>query len=193
MTRTTLGELDWPVRTKRLVIRLATAQDAAATFAIRTQADVARWLGSRPLDADAYAERFGQPDMLASTLVAEVEGVVICDLMISVEDAWAQAEVREQAAGAQADLGWVLDPAHAGRGLATEAVRAQLGICFDGLGLHRVIATCFAENEPSWRLMERVGMRREAATRKDSLHADGTWRDCYTYALLDEEWVARSS
>ena len=193
MARTTLDELEWPVRTERLTIRPATRDDAGVTFAIRTRPDVARWLGSRPLDADAYAERFRRPEMLASTLVAELEGVVVCDLMVSVEDAWAQAEVRDQAVGAQADLGWVLDPGHAGRGLATEAVRAQLGICFDGLGLHRVVATCFAENEPSWRLMERVGMRREAATRKDSLHADGTWRDCYQYALLDEEWAARTS
>jgi RimJ/RimL family protein N-acetyltransferase len=52
-----------------------------------------------------------------------------------------------------------------------------------------VEAYCFAENEPSWRLMERVGMRREAHTVADGLHRDGTWRDGLAYALL--AWAAR--
>ena len=47
---------------------------------------------------------------------------------------------------------------------------------------------CFAANEPSWRLMERVGMRREAHNVKDSLHRDHGWQDGYVYALLADEW-----
>ena len=34
-------------------------------------------------------------------------------------------------------------------------------VCFVDLGLRRVTANCFADNEASWRLMERLGMRRE--------------------------------
>ena len=78
-----------------------------------------------------------------------------------------------------------------GQGLATEAVRALLGICFDQLGLRRVVAACFTENEPSWRLMERVGMRREAHHVADSLHRDHGWSDEYVYALLADEWRSR--
>ncbi|MEQ4497933.1 GNAT family N-acetyltransferase, partial [Nocardioides kribbensis] len=89
-------------------------------------------------------------------------------------------------------LGWVLDPAYGGQGLATEAVGALLGVCFDALGLRRVVADCFADNTPSWRLMERVGMRREAHTVGDSLHRSRGWLDGLTYALLAEEWRDRS-
>ena len=49
-------------------------------------------------------------------------------------------------------------------------------------------ANCFAANEPSWRLMERLGMRREAHAVRDSLHRSGEWMDGLTYALLAEEW-----
>ena len=49
-------------------------------------------------------------------------------------------------------------------------------------------ASCFAANTASYRLMERVGMRREAHTVKDALHPSGEWMDGYSYALLADEW-----
>ena len=73
-----------------------------------------------------------------------------------------------------------------GRGYATEAVRALLDIAFDGLGLRRVTAACFADNDASWRLMERVGMRRETYTVRDA-HRSGDWLDGMVYALLADE------
>jgi RimJ/RimL family protein N-acetyltransferase len=84
----------------------------------------------------------------------------------------------------------VLDPAYTGHGYATEAVREMLRFCFEDLGLRRVIANCFADNSTSWRLMERVGMRREAHAVRDSLHRSGKWLDGYTYALLADEWLS---
>ena len=138
---------------------------------------------------------------LALFLVTSIAGRVWCgytcpqtvwtDLMIAVEDAWAQTEVRPQAAGVQAEIGWCLDPAYQGRGLATEGVAALLEICFDGLGLRRVLANCFADNTASWRLMERLGMRREMYTVRDSLHRSGVWMDGMAYALLADEWRSR--
>jgi RimJ/RimL family protein N-acetyltransferase len=67
-----------------------------------------------------------------------------------------------------------------------------LRVCFDQLGLRRVVAGCFAGNVASWRLMERVGMRREQHSVRDALHRSGEWMDGYGYALLAEEWRATS-
>jgi RimJ/RimL family protein N-acetyltransferase len=105
---------------------------------------------------------------------------------------WAQAEVKDKAKGMQAELGWCLRPEEEGKGLATEAVVELFRICFEDLGLRRVVANCFSANEPSWRLMERVGMRREEHAVKDSLHRNGEWMDGYRYALLADEWQARA-
>jgi hypothetical protein len=96
--------------------------------------------------------------------------------MLRRDDAWAQLEVTGQARGAQAELGWVLDPAYTGHGYATEAVRELLRYCFQDLGVHRVTANCFLDNDTSWRLMERVGMRRELHAVRESLHGSGRWR-----------------
>ena len=128
----------------------------------------------------------------ANTLVVEHRGSVIGNLLVRVEDAWSQTEVREQAAGTQAEIGWVLRPDHLGHGYATEAVQEILRVCFDQLGLRRVVAGCFAANIASWQLMERVGMRREQHTVRDALHRSGEWMDGYGYALLADEWRARA-
>jgi RimJ/RimL family protein N-acetyltransferase len=186
-----VDDVQWPVRTSRLVLRPAEVADAEATWRIRRLDAVGRWLSRAPTSLDEHRSTFEDPGSLAKTLVVELDGDVVGDLMVAVEDAWAQVEVADRARGVQAELGWVLDPGVGGRGLATEAVTEVLRICFEDLGLRRVTAACFADNEASWRLMERVGMRRETHTVQDSLHRNGEWLDGLGYALLADEWRKR--
>lgn len=188
-----VARASWPVHTERLTIRRVTQADGATSFAYRSLEEVARWLPSLPTVEAEHVERFTGPDSLACTLMVEHDGRVVGDLMLRQEDPWGQREVAEQVVGTQAELGWVFDPAHGGRGLATEAVAALLDVCFTQLGLRRVIALCFADNTASWRLMERLGMRREQHTVADNLHRDGRWYDGMGYAILADEWAARRS
>lgn len=192
MTDTDSAPLDriaWPIRTERLSLRAMTADDVDAVFEIRSDPEVAHWITSRVTNRDEIVEWFAETRG-RQTVVVERGGTVVGDLMLRVEDAWSQREVRDAAAGQQAELGWLLHPTHAGRGYATEAVSALIGLCFGPLGLRRVVAHCFAGNTASWRLMERLGMRREAHTVRDSLHRSGEWLDGYSYALLADEWRA---
>ena len=183
-----LDEITWPRTTERLLLRRATAEDVEPIRAIRELDTVSHWLGTDASDRQRFDEHFGRPARLAHALVVELDGTIIGELMFKIEDAWAQAEVQQDAAGTQAELGWVIDPTYAGRGYATESVVELLRMGFEELGLRRIVAYCFVDNEPSWRLMERVGMRREMHTRSDSLHRSGTWLDGYGYATLAEEW-----
>ena len=183
-----LDEITWPVRTERLSLRPAVVADVDATWRIRRIDSVVQWLTAAPKDREEYRARFENPGRLAKTLVVELDGEVIGDLMLAIEDAWAQAEVADRARGVQAELGWCIDPAYGGRGYATEAVRTLVRLCFEDLGLRRVTANCFADNVSSWRLMERLGMRRELHTRRESLHRSGEWLDGLGYALLADEW-----
>ena len=185
-----LDDVDWPVRTARLSIRPAVATDLDPTWRYRVLPGVRRWLSSASADPQVYRDRFVDPDRLATTLVIECDGELIGDLMLRIEDGWAQVEVAEAVRGVQAKLGWCLDPAYASRGYATEAVAELLRICFDDLGLRRVSADCFAANTASTRLMERVGLRREIHSVRDALHHSGEWMDGLGYALLAEEWRA---
>jgi len=89
----------------------------------------------------------------------------------------------------QGMVGWLLGRKYQGRGLATEAARALMTACFD-LGFHRIYARTSRENERSWRLMERLGMRREAHFRESNLVKD-KWGDEFIYAILVDEWKAQ--
>jgi RimJ/RimL family protein N-acetyltransferase len=186
-----VDEVKWPVQTRRLTIRHAELEDVLKTWSYRALPSVGQWLSSCPSNEDEYRRLFEDPDRLAKTLIVELDGVVIGDLMLSIEDAWAQSEVKDQAHQVHAALGWCLSPQFQGHGYATEAVTELIRICFQDLGLRRVNADCFADNEASWRLMERLQMRRELHTVRDSLHRSGEWLDGFGYALLAEEWMAR--
>lgn len=192
-----LSSVDWPILTERLRIRPLEDADLDAVWEFRRLPEVNRWLGRAPDTREAFGETYSDPRRRAITFVIELADAtggapaIIGDLMVKVGDAWAQAEVAEQAEGTEAELGWVLAPAYAGRGYASEAVRAVIDLCFGTLGLRRVHAGCFAANEPSWRLMERLGMRREEFSRKTALHRSGEWMDGMNYGLLAEEWPGR--
>lgn len=61
------------------------------------------------------------------------------------------------------EIGWRLDPACWGRGLATEGARAAMAFGFDKQGLDRIIAVAPRANTPSIRVMERLGMTADPA------------------------------
>ncbi|HEV7721048.1 MAG TPA: GNAT family protein [Iamia sp.] len=189
----TLDDVAWPRRTARLLIRRGTAADAAVVWRYAQLPAVTEWETNADVDEAAFTRRWSDPDKLAVRLVAEREGTIIGDLMVKVEDALGQTEVAEQTRGVHAEIGWSFDPAFQGHGYATEAAAELLRICFDELGLRRVTASCFADNTPSWRLMERLGMRRELASKAEALHRTRGWLDGYAYALLAPEWRARPS
>jgi ribosomal-protein-alanine N-acetyltransferase len=85
-----------------------------------------------------------------------------------------------------AHLGYWLDRAVAGRGLATIAVALVCDHAFGAVGLHRVQADIRPENLRSQRLVERLGFRQEGLLRR-YLDIDGDWRDHLSYSLLAED------
>ena len=184
----TFESLSWPARTERLSFRPAVTADLPAVFGYRSREDVAQWMPDRPTSYDDWLMQLGKSDVRGRTLVLELEGRVIGDLYLHVENGWAQREVREGGENTQAELGWALSPDHQGRGYVTEAVTELVRICFGDLAIRRVAAVAFADNAPSLRVMEKVGMRREAYFHRESLHRDLGWVDSVIYSLLVDDW-----
>src|SRR5829696_5163502 len=149
---TSIESVSWPVTTERLSVRPAQLSDAAAFHSYRRLAEVSEWLPRLATDKAAVTERFQDEEFRRRTLVIEEDGLVVGDLYLAISDAWAQAEVETGMVDAQAEIGWALSPTHQGRGLAFEAVTRLVALCFEDLGIHRVYATCFADNTASWHL-----------------------------------------
>src|SRR6185503_9744594 len=61
------------------------------------------------------------------------------------------------------EIGWRLAPAHWGKGYATEGATAALRFGFEQIGVAEILSMTTLVNEPSWRVMERIGMRRDKA------------------------------
>ena len=81
-------------------------------------------------------------------------------------------------------------------GYATESSTALLNYAFSTLKAHRVVAECNSLNYRSQKLMERLGMRREAEFKKNIYYKKDSfgnplWQDTLQYAVLSEEWQSR--
>ncbi|MBO9534936.1 MAG: GNAT family N-acetyltransferase [Solirubrobacteraceae bacterium] len=183
-----LDRVMWPVETERLMLRRAEPEDWAEVYAYTRLKEVADYAGGQPDDEEEFEEKWAS-EMVLNRIVVLLDGAIIGYVMLRIYDAWAQPEVRGDAAAVQAEVGYTFAPEAQGQGYATEAVRAVIDLSFGPIGLRRVTASVFTDNEPSWRLLERLGMRREAHTIADSLHRDRGWLDGYDYALLATEWT----
>jgi ribosomal-protein-alanine N-acetyltransferase len=85
-----------------------------------------------------------------------------------------------------AALGYWIGERYARQGHSHAALRAILPFVFQVLGLHRLEAACIPENEPSRRLLIKVGFREEGRARR-YLQIAGDWRDHILFALLEDD------
>jgi RimJ/RimL family protein N-acetyltransferase len=145
------------------------------------------------MDAEVILERIASGVWSRTTIEEERDAIVLgveladtAELVGEVMLAWVS---RTHACG---EVGYVLNPRHAGNGLATEATNELLRLGFIDLGLHRVIARIVDGNRPSLAVAERLGMRREAHLVKSWRGwRGGQWTDEIHLALLRSEWQTR--
>ncbi|MFE1211601.1 GNAT family N-acetyltransferase [Streptomyces albidoflavus] len=180
--------VEMPIRTERLVLRPLRMEDADALHAYHRREDVARYLYRPPLDREGCAK------LIARSIDSPEWGTTGADLGLAVclrGQVIGETGLRLRSAlAAQAEIGWVFAPEYAGHGYATEAARAVLAAAFGPLKVHRVYARLDADNKPSWRVCERLGMRREAyLVDSDVNPATGTWGSEYVYAMLAREFA----
>ena len=86
-----------------------------------------------------------------------------------------------------ADIGYISHPDYRGQGFVHEALTALIGHLFDTVNVHRIVADIDIRNVDSVRVVERLGMRREA-TYLENDYLKGEWCSMYLYALLSREW-----
>ena len=85
-----------------------------------------------------------------------------------------------------ATIGYWVSERFAGKGLTPTAVALATDHCFFGVGLHRMEICIRPENDPSLRVVEKLGFRYEGLRRR-YIHINGDWRDHFCFALTVEE------
>ena len=170
-----------------MLLRPLTPADVDAVFAYQSQPDVVRYVPYTARSREQVLESLTDPARVRSELAAPgevlhlavvVDGALVGDVVLI----WTSDEHRS------AEIGWIFDPAVRGRGYATCAGRALLGLAFDGMGLHRVTARLDDRNDASARVCRRLGMRQEAHFVRTEWFK-GEWTDELVFAVLAEEWT----
>ncbi len=178
-----------PIETDRLRLRPFASTDLDALANILARPDVMQYLDEEPLTRNEVAhivERRVQQNHLTDqgdTLWLAVELKATGDMIGTVYLVWLSQE------HSQGEVGYRLHPDHWGRGYASEAVCEILAYGFRVLELHRVVGICDDRNEPSRRLLTRIGMRQEAHFREIEW-VKGEWRSQLVYAILRDEWAS---
>lgn len=179
-----------PIETDRLILRFNRADDLDDVYAYLGRDDATRWIDfdtrSREevralLDRRQKKRQIEKDDDgLIFAVVERESNRVIGDIYFIVKSIESK----------QAELGYIFHPDFHGKGYATEACEAVLAMAFETYDLHRVYSECDVLNPPAFKLMERLGMRREAHF-LENMWFKGQWSDSYIYAILADEWKAR--
>ena len=147
-----------PIETERLLLRRSRPEDAATISAYRSDPNVNRQQGWDRTDLEGVLADIvemsgrspGEPGVWVQfTVEQRGGGRIVGDVGLSVADG--EPGVIK--------VGYTIDPAFQGLGYATEAIRALVEYAFETLGAELVRAHASAENAPSIRVAEKVGMR----------------------------------
>jgi RimJ/RimL family protein N-acetyltransferase len=175
---------DWPLETEHLVLRPYNDGDLENLHALYSSPDVVRWLYYEPSTLEQSREKLARK--VAGCELSEEHGL---SAAIDLRDGTYVGDVvlfdlkMEHKA---VELGFSFDPRHQGKGYATEAGRALVGWAF-AQGFHRVIGRLEARNTASARVLEKLGMRREALLVENEW-VKGEWQSELVYAILEREW-----
>ena len=178
-----------PLLTGRLILTRLTRGDRDAFNAYRSLPEVMLYQGFRPkalADADTFIAKLAPVPGIHETwfqlaVCRREDGRLIGDIGIyfNMYDECAY-------------IGYTLSPDCWGRGYISEALPAVLDFLFHACAMHRAAAVVDPRNARSVRVVESLGMRREAY-RVQSHIQDGQPADECLYAILREEWEGRAA
>ncbi|MFI5036612.1 MAG: GNAT family N-acetyltransferase [Acidimicrobiales bacterium] len=181
-------DLRQPLRTDRLVLRALNASDLEGHHRLFSDPEVVRFLYDDVMDlgeAAAHLQRRSRTTLPGEgeylNLAVEADGQFVGEVAVALTSLQHH----------QCEVGYVFDSRCRGRGFATEATARMVDLAFEELGAHRVAGRMDARNAASARVMERLGMRREAHLRENEF-VKGEWTDEVVYATLAGEWFARA-
>lgn len=172
--------------TPRLYLRKMLKRDSRDMFEYARRSDVTEYLLWEPHQSETYTYKY------LSYLQSRYRAGDFYDWAIIWRDSdkmigtcgFTKLNIESNSA----EVGYVLNPAYWGIGIAPEAVRAVMRFGFWQLRLHRIEARYMIGNDRSRRVMEKVGMTYEGVGR-DSMHVKGRYVSIGTCAILRNEYM----
>jgi RimJ/RimL family protein N-acetyltransferase len=174
------------IPTPRLLIRSFTSQDAQDLFDYLSTPEVYRYEPGEPITIkQAYtisADMSNNEHFWAVELKSEKK--------VIGQQYFSQQEPKHLLTW---ELGYILNPHYQQQGYGSEAAQALVEYGFTELGAHRIQAHCHPDNTASWKLLEKIGFRREGLLRKNVYFrkddaGNPLWWDSFAYAKLERKF-----
>lgn len=170
-----------------VTVRLVHPDDAPAlaVVLVRSRAALAPWDPVRP--ASSFTEA-GQRRAIVHSLTVHATGASWPGVILVDGVPAGRVNLNNVVRGAfdSTDLGYWVDVAHQGRGVATAAVRTVLAVAFDELSLHRVQAGTLVHNTASRRVLARNGFA-EIGFAPRYIRIAGRWQDHVLHQRLVDD------
>lgn len=183
---------EFRLETERLVLRDWREDDWPEFFRVTNTPAVMRWLGG-VLDEPGMAAQRKRVEACRAAhghcfwvVERKTDGALLGFCGLKRADAPGSTVI-----GAM-EVGWRLREDAWGQGYAKEAARASLTAAFERFGADEVVALTVAGNEPSWGLMERLGMRRREELDYDDPRFLPPWRRSIVYSIDSDGWKANN-
>lgn len=169
------------LETERLILRELTKDDAEGIFACFSNDSVTRFYGQEKLQnieqargfIDFFSKNYNEKRGIRWGIERKETPGIIGTIGFN---AWSPKHKR-------AEIGYEIHPDQWRKGYSTEALDKVLSYGFDVLGLTRIGAVVFIENEASNNLLSKKGFQKEGILRA-YMYQDGIAHDTYVYSLL---------
>ena len=181
------GKLPLPIATSRLTLRRFEARDWKDLLEVVSNEELFRHMDGEPSDEDQVLHWLEQDRELRLALGFRFSLAVELQAegrLIGYAQLWFEDELRRQAG-----LAVVIGQAFQGKGYGTETAAGLLRFGFEGLHLHRMIASTDSRATACLRMLAKAGLRREGEFVKNHW-LKGEWADTAWFAMLAQEYAA---
>ncbi len=174
--------------TERLTLRRMLPSDAYDMYEYASLPEVTRYLTWRPHESRDFTRKY------LEFIQEKYRSGEFSDWAVVVRDGWRERMIgtcgftRFDFDNNSAEVGYVLNPAFHGQGIATEALSRVLSFGFHEMELNRIEARYMLGNKASRRVMDKVGMHFEGV-RRSSMLVFGEYRDIGVCSIIREEYI----
>lgn len=168
-----------PIETERLVLRRYRAEDLNDLFEYLSDDEVVKYEPYKAMTLEETKEnlkwRIETDEMIAVELIENHK--MIGNIYLGKRDF------------DSFEIGFVFNRAYWGKGYAKESCKSIIQFAFQN-GVHRIFAECDPCNENSWKLLEAIGLQREAHLKQnvyfwEDEKGNPIWKDTYIYATVN--------
>jgi RimJ/RimL family protein N-acetyltransferase len=173
------------IKTERLVLRPCRLDDFDAVNLYAQLPEVCRYI--RPAEGDDRVRkvvqslstgwRFELDQWSGIMITLPEEDKPIGDFVFKVDDMPSK----------RLEIGYRLSPKYAGLGFVSEVVGEMFNRLFNQFDVHKVVARCDPRNVASYKIMEKLGMKREAYFKQHYMNGDQL-TDQLDYGITAQEW-----